>query len=64
MLARRGVSAPTRPRWAEIDLLKGLAILWVLLIHSRALGDGPGFLYVVNRAVPLFVILFGLNSTL
>lgn len=58
------MSARTRPRWAEIDLLKGLAILWVLLIHSRALGDSAGFLYVVNRAVPLFVILFGLNSTL
>lgn len=28
------------------------------------LGDGPGFLHVVNRAVPLFVITFGLNSQL
>lgn len=50
--------------WAEIDLLKGLAILWVLLIHSRALGDSFVFLNIVNRAVPLFVIVFGLNSTL
>ena len=58
------MSTPTHPRWVEIDLLKGCAILWVLLIHSRALGDSLGFLYVVNRAVPLFVILFGLNSTL
>jgi hypothetical protein len=50
-------------RWATIDLLKGFAILCVLLIHSKALGDSVGFLYVVNRAVPIFVILFGLNST-
>jgi hypothetical protein len=47
-----------------IDLLKGFAILCVLLIHSKALGDSAGFLYVVNRAVPIFVVLFGLNSTL
>jgi peptidoglycan/LPS O-acetylase OafA/YrhL len=58
------MTAPSRPRWIEIDLLKGCAILWVLLIHSKALGDSVGFLDVVNRAVPLFVIVFGLNSTL
>ena len=47
-----------------IDLLKGFAILCVLLIHSKALGDSVGFLYVVNHAVAIFVVLFGLNSTL
>lgn len=58
------MTAPVRPRFAEIDLLKGCAILWVLLIHSKALGDGPLFRYVVNHAVPLFVIVFGLNARL
>jgi len=58
------MSAPARPHWIEIDLLKGCAILWVLLIHSKALGDSLGFLYVIGRAVPLFIIVFGLNSTL
>lgn len=49
-------------RRTEVDLLKGCAILWVLLIHSKALGDSLFYLHVVNHAVPLFVILFGLNS--
>lgn len=54
-----------RERFAEIDLLKGCAILWVLLIHSKALdAQSPAFLYLVNRAVPLFIVLFGLNSSL
>ena len=58
-------SASDRPRLPEIDLLKGLAILWVLLIHSKALGaESPLFLHLVNRAVPLFIVLFGLNSRL
>jgi peptidoglycan/LPS O-acetylase OafA/YrhL len=61
---RAGERDTPRPRRVEIDLLKGCAILWVLLIHSKALGDSIGFLYLVNRAVPLFVILFGLNATL
>ena len=53
-----------RSRWIEIDLLKGCAILWVLLIHSKALGDTPLYFHVVNRAVPLFVIVFGMNARL
>jgi len=55
---------PPSPRLPAIDLVKGCAILCVLFIHSQALGDGPLFLYVVNQAVPIFVVLFGLNSEL
>jgi len=47
-----------------IDMVKGCAILCVLLIHSRALGDSRLFLHVVNHAVPVFIVLFGTNSFL
>jgi len=46
-----------------IDVLKGCAILWVLLIHSEALRGDLLFQSVVNHAVPIFVVLFGLNSS-
>ena len=51
-------------RLDSIDLAKGCAILWVFLIHSQALGESRLFLYVVNQAVPVFVVLFGVNSEL
>jgi peptidoglycan/LPS O-acetylase OafA/YrhL len=51
-------------RLDSIDLVKGVAILWVFLIHSQALGDTALFRYVVNQAVPIFVVLFGVNSEL
>jgi peptidoglycan/LPS O-acetylase OafA/YrhL len=52
------------PRSPAIDMVKGLAILWVLLIHSRALGESPLFYNLVNHAVPIFIVVFGLNSEL
>jgi len=51
-------------RLDSIDLAKGCAILWVFLIHSQALGDTRLFFHVVNQAVPIFVVLFGINSEL
>ena len=51
-------------RLDSIDLVKGCAILWVLLIHSQALGDSRLFRHVVNQAVPIFIVLFGVNSEL
>jgi peptidoglycan/LPS O-acetylase OafA/YrhL len=48
----------------SIDLVKGCAILWVFLIHSQALGDTRSFRHVVNQAVPIFIVLFGVNSEL
>lgn len=59
--------APTgteRDRDSAIDMAKGCAILWVLLIHSQALHGNLLFRQVVNQAVPVFVVLFGLNSSL
>jgi peptidoglycan/LPS O-acetylase OafA/YrhL len=61
---REAMSSAGHPRRPEIDLLKGIAILWVLLIHAKPLGSGVVAMDLVNRAVPLFVILFGLNSRL
>jgi peptidoglycan/LPS O-acetylase OafA/YrhL len=60
--SRSGPAAP--PRFVAIDLVKGVAILWVLLIHAHPLGDTPFFFHVVNHAVPIFVVLFGTNSFL
>lgn len=45
-----------------IDLAKGWAILCVLLIHSDALHGNAFFRHVVNQAVPVFVVLFGVNA--
>jgi len=53
-----------RERDLAIDMAKGCAILWVLLIHSEALRGDLLFRQVVNQAVPVFIVLFGLNSTL
>jgi peptidoglycan/LPS O-acetylase OafA/YrhL len=53
-----------RERDLSIDMAKGCAILWVLLIHSEALRGNLLFREVVNQAVPVFVVLFGLNSSL
>jgi peptidoglycan/LPS O-acetylase OafA/YrhL len=53
-----------RERDLAIDMAKGCAILWVLLIHSEAQRGDLLFRQVVNQAVPVFIVLFGLNSTL
>jgi peptidoglycan/LPS O-acetylase OafA/YrhL len=58
------VPARRAGRFFEIDMLKGYAILCVLLIHSRALGPSFVFRYCVNHAVPIFIVLFGVNSEL
>jgi peptidoglycan/LPS O-acetylase OafA/YrhL len=55
-------AAPAPQRRPEIDRLKGLAILGVLLIHARPLVGTPLGDHVVNRAVPVFLVLFGMTS--
>src|SRR6266852_5763344 len=60
MSARPGAPA----RFVGIDMLKGCAILWVMLIHAEALRDRAVFTHLVNHAVGIFVVLFGLNSEL
>ena len=51
-------------RLAAIDVAKGLAALWVLLIHAGALEGDPAMVYLFNRAAPLFVVLMGVNAGL
>ncbi len=51
-------------RFVGIDMLKGCAILWVMLIHAEALRDRAVFTHLMNHAVGIFVVLFGLNSEL
>lgn len=47
----------------EIDMVKGVAIIGVTLIHSTVLGEDtwPMMLLFVH-AVPIFLVLFGVNS--
>jgi peptidoglycan/LPS O-acetylase OafA/YrhL len=60
---RMTAGRPETQRWAAIDLLKGYAILCVFVFHARA-RDNVLFLYGVNIGIHVFVVLFGLNSTL
>jgi len=49
-------------RRPEIDYVKGLAIIFVFFIHAEPLRGSWFHEYVVNRAVPMFLVLFGLTS--
>lgn len=65
--AERGeFSLPALPaRLTQIDLLKGLAIIAVLVLHGlpvAALTKGATVFYI-GQAVPVFVVLMGLNAT-
>jgi peptidoglycan/LPS O-acetylase OafA/YrhL len=46
----------------EIDRAKGWAILAVICIHARWLEGTVVFEHLINRAVPVFLILFGVTS--
>jgi peptidoglycan/LPS O-acetylase OafA/YrhL len=62
----RDANAPaplSRPRRIpELDWLKGFAIISVLLIHARPLDGTAVYDHLVNRAVPIFIVLFGTTS--
>ncbi len=45
-----------------IDMVKGWAILGVTLIHSSVLDGTPWMSLLFQHAVPVFLVLFGLNS--
>jgi peptidoglycan/LPS O-acetylase OafA/YrhL len=50
-------------RLPEIDMVKGIAILGVTLIHSTVLGeDSAPMMLLFVHAVPIFLVLFGVNS--
>jgi peptidoglycan/LPS O-acetylase OafA/YrhL len=55
---------PAGARLPEIDALKGLAILLVLAIHAALFVDTSVFTLLINRAVKVFLVLFGYTSTL
>jgi len=47
----------------QIDLLKGIAIIFVLIFHTlpRETLDGIYFDFHIRQAVPIFILLLGLN---
>ncbi len=51
-------------RRPEVDWLKGFAILCVLVIHAQLANGTFVFDNLINRAVPIFVVLFGATSEL
>jgi hypothetical protein len=70
--ANQKVEAAARPpaldgrrvegRLPAVDMTKGLAAIFVFFIHGGALHDTFAFAHVVNRAVPMFFVLFGMNA--
>lgn len=48
----------------EIDALKGFAIISVVCIHAKPFATTWLFDRVTNRAVPIFLVLFGITSEL
>jgi peptidoglycan/LPS O-acetylase OafA/YrhL len=54
--------APPPRRIPALDWTKGLAILGVILIHAKALDGTIFFEQVIQRSVPVFLVLFGITS--
>src|SRR5688572_24935436 len=48
----------------EIDVLKGFCVLCVVAIHAAFLADTTTFRFLIDRAVPVFLVLFGVTSDL
>lgn len=46
----------------EIDVLKGFCILCVVAIHAAFLADTAIFRFLIDRAVLVFLVLFGVTS--
>jgi peptidoglycan/LPS O-acetylase OafA/YrhL len=59
----RATTSQRLPRDPVIDMAKGLAILGVLVIHSDAMHGSFLFWHLVNHAVPVFLVLYGVNAT-
>ena len=50
------------PRLPQIDMVKGWAIIGVTLIHSWVLADSRWMTFLFYHSVPIFLVLFGVNS--
>jgi len=61
---RKGTGPSSVERRPEIDYVKGLAIIFVFFIHAQPLRESWFHEYVINRAVPMFLVLFGTTSQL
>ena len=55
---------PTESRLASLDVAKGVAILFVICIHSELFFPSILHTHVISRAVPMFLVLFGMTSTM
>jgi peptidoglycan/LPS O-acetylase OafA/YrhL len=57
-------SGSARPRSSAIDVIKGLAIVSVICLHSLTAGTlyGMGALFYIWQAVPVFLFLMGRNA--
>jgi surface polysaccharide O-acyltransferase-like enzyme len=53
-----------RDHLPELDRLKGFAIACVVCIHAELYSHTLFFDRIVNRAVPIFIVLFGVTSEL
>jgi peptidoglycan/LPS O-acetylase OafA/YrhL len=51
-------------RMPELDWAKGLCILAVISLHANSFDDSIVFRHTVNRAVSVFLVLFGVSSEL
>jgi len=61
------LSSDTQPadsRVPELDVARGIAIACVLCIHSRLFFPSIAYTHLVERAVPMLLVLFGLSSSL
>jgi peptidoglycan/LPS O-acetylase OafA/YrhL len=47
-----------------LDVAKGVAILFVIGIHAELGFPGVLYTHVISRAVPMFLVLFGMTSTM
>jgi peptidoglycan/LPS O-acetylase OafA/YrhL len=61
---KAGDATSAADRYWHIDALRGAAMLCVLLIHADPLRGNALHNQVVNRAVPVLLVLFGLSSQL
>jgi peptidoglycan/LPS O-acetylase OafA/YrhL len=53
-----------RERLPQLDVAKGFAILGVIAIHSEVFAPSVFNTHIVNRSVPMFLVMFGMTTTL